>query len=76
MSAYRTSVAYCSGRDQMVRVIRKSEFLGLQDDGATGPHAVDLVCLEVGSECTGVVCPLFEVPRGDMAVRLREAGLL
>jgi len=76
MTRFRTYLAYCAGRDQKVRVIRRSElppeFKGLSsmtDDS-------DVICLDYGSKCTGAICPLFEAPTKEMRRRLVQAGLM
>lgn len=73
---YKVYYAYCSGRDQKVRVVRRSEVLGesRSDDNDSDPS--DLVCLEYGENCTGAICPTFQVPSAEMAERLAAAGLL
>lgn len=75
MNRTRSYVAYCSARDQRVRVVRRSELLGqpLGDDPYPDPS--DVVCLEYGDTCTGAVCPLFDVPTTEMEARLVAAGL-
>jgi hypothetical protein len=76
MKKYRSYLAYCSARDQRVTVVRRSEVMedGSDPDGA--PHPSDVICLEFGSSCTGAICPLFDVPTGEMKARLMEAGLV
>ncbi len=76
MTKLRTYLAYCAGRDQKVRVIRRSEIpMGF---GATPSRAgqSDVLCLDYGARCTGAVCPLFDVPTGEMRRRLVHAGLM
>lgn len=76
--------AYCSARDQPILVVRKTEVLGPpasrreSPDPSTGEPSdpSDVVCLSYGSKCTGAICPVFEVPTGEMAERLKELGLL
>lgn len=76
MKRYRTHLAYCSARDQRVRVVRKSEVMGGALDAEERPPLSDVVCLEFGSACTGATCPLFDVPTAEMKARLMEAGLV
>ena len=76
--------AYCSARDQPILVVRKSDVLG--STAARRESSVpsngepldssDVVCLSYGSKCTGAICPVFDVPRGEVAERLKELGLL
>jgi hypothetical protein len=76
MKNFRSYLAYCSARDHRVTVVRRSEVMGRGSDRNEAPHASDVVCLEFGSACTGAVCPLFDVPTGEMKARLMEAGLV
>lgn len=73
---FRTYLAYCSARDQKVRVVRRSEVLAESPVDGPYPNTSDVVCLEYGSRCTGAVCPLFDVPSAQIADRLAEAGLI
>lgn len=73
---YRTYFAYCSARDQKVRVVRRSEVLMESTTEDPYPSASDVVCLEYGARCTGAICPLFDVPSAEMVDRLAEAGLI
>lgn len=68
--------AYCSARDQPVLVVRKSDVLGGPRTGGDDRDPSDVVCLSYGRKCTGAVCPVFQVPKGDMAKRLQALGLL
>jgi hypothetical protein len=72
---FRTYYAYCSGLDQRVRVVRKSELMGQPGCSCPYPDESDVVCLEYGRTCTGAICPLFGVPSQEMAHRLAEVGL-
>jgi hypothetical protein len=72
---FRTYDAYCSARDQRVRVVRKSELLGQAECSCPYPDGSDVICLEYGRTCTGATCPLFGVPSLEMAHRLAEVGL-
>jgi len=71
----RTYDAYCSARDQRVRVVRRSELLAEPAASAAYPDASDVICLEYGRSCTGATCPLFGVPSMEMAERLAEGGV-
>lgn len=61
MRMYR---AYCSACDRPVRVIPITEF----PPEVRPEHATEtsVVCLDYGEECTGALCPLFEVPTSEM----------
>lgn len=67
----RTQKAYCSACDRQVEVVVPEEL----PDG-TLPSAHDpskCICLEFGESCTGSLCPLFEVPTGQMEENYRKA---
>lgn len=55
--------AYCSACDREVRVVLQpgQEPIVVRDEDAS-----ELVCLEYGETCTGDMCPLFQVPTGQM----------
>jgi len=76
MNKFRTYLAYCAGRDQKVQVIRRSElppeFGGMPSVAGDS----DVICLDYGNKCTGAICPLFDVPTGEMRRRLIQAGLM
>ncbi len=60
----RTQKAFCSACDRQVEVV-------IPEDLPEGvlPTAHDpsgCICLEFGETCTGSMCPLFEVPTGQM----------
>ncbi|HKK08030.1 MAG TPA: hypothetical protein VKA44_04030 [Gemmatimonadota bacterium] len=61
MRMYR---AYCSACDRPVRVIPLSEFP--EDVRPEHVSESSVVCLDYGEECTGALCPLFEVPTSEM----------
>ncbi len=69
----RTKQAYCSARDQEVRVAWPDA--PLHPGQAMAAEPADAVCLDLGERCTGELCPTFRKPRVDMAVRLARAGL-
>jgi hypothetical protein len=76
MSSIRFYHAYCSARDQKVRVVRASEVLWGLSAHELPPDPSDVVCIEYGTLCTGSTCPLFQVPSGEMARRLAASGLV
>ncbi len=60
----RTQKAFCSACDRQVEVVVPGDL----PEGAL-PSAHDpakCICLEFGESCTGSLCPLFEVPTGQM----------
>ena len=66
----RTQKAYCSACDRQVEVV-------VPDDLPEGslPSAHDpasCICLEFGESCTGSLCPLFEIPTGQMEENYRK----
>ena len=69
----RTKQAYCSARDQEVRVAWPDA--PLHPGQAMAAEPADAVCVDLGERCTGELCPTFRKPRVDMAVRLARAGL-
>jgi len=69
----RSKQAYCSARDQEVRVAWPDA--PLHPGQAMAAEPADAVCLDLGERCTGELCPTFRKPRVDMAVRLARAGL-
>lgn len=66
----KTHVAYCSARDQQVRVVYEED---LPEDVRPSQHdSLGVVCLAYGEECTGDMCPLFDVPTEKMQQWLEE----
>ena len=59
--------AYCSARDQQVRVAVTEE---PTHEGQANLHDVEVICLDYGMACTGDFCPEFGLPRVLMGVRL------
>ena len=62
--------AYCSARDQQVRVAMTEE---ATHEGQANLHDVEVICLDYGKECTGDFCPEFGLPRILMGVRLAHS---
>ena len=62
---------YCSGCDREVRVVLTAE--PSVEGHATLPDA-EFVCLEIGDQCTGALCPLFALPPEAMKARLVRSG--
>jgi hypothetical protein len=60
----KTQKAYCSACDRQVEVVVPEDL-----PEGTLPSAHDpanCICLEYGETCTGSLCPLFDVPTGQM----------
>jgi hypothetical protein len=56
--------AYCSACDRQVEVLVREG--AQEDDGALPSDASQVVCLAYGEQCTGSMCPLFDVPTEQM----------
>ncbi|MBT8337687.1 MAG: hypothetical protein KJO11_13850 [Gemmatimonadetes bacterium] len=61
-------LAYCAGCDRKVRVIVNPRVA--EERREPGPQ--DLICLEHGVQCTGDLCPLFDVPSQEMKERYKD----
>ena len=68
----KTINAYCSACDHEVRLVLTDQ--PIQDDPSP-IHDREVVCLEIGENCTGSLCPLGAVPPVVMAARLVRNGL-
>lgn len=68
----KTIDAYCSACDHEVRLVLTDE--PIQDDPSP-IHDREVVCLEIGEQCNGSLCPLGAVPPVVMAARLVRNGL-
>ena len=56
--------AYCSACDRQVEVMVSE---GAQEsEGSSTSDASKVVCLAYGEQCTGSMCPLFDVPTEQM----------
>jgi hypothetical protein len=60
----RTQKAFCSACDRQVEVVVPEDLPEGSLPSAHDPAAC--ICLEFGESCTGSLCPLFEVPTGQM----------
>jgi hypothetical protein len=60
----RTQKAYCSACDRQVEVVIPEDLPEGSLPTAHDPSSC--ICLEYGESCTGSLCPLFEVPTGQM----------
>lgn len=54
----KTQHAYCSACDRQVEV--------MVSESASTSDASKVVCLAYGEQCTGSMCPLFDVPTEQM----------
>ena len=62
--------AYCSACDRQVEVVIYEE--AEEGDGESTPDASKVVCLAYGEQCTGSMCPLFDIPTEEMKERLER----
>ncbi len=63
---------YCSGCDRDVAVVVTD---GAPDDAQANVTASEVACLEVGTTCTGSLCPLGAAEPSAMVHRLIRHGL-
>lgn len=65
-------IAFCSACDREVQIV-------ITDDHSYDGHAnlqdAEIVCLEIGDQCTGTLCPFGSVSSAVMAARLVRNGL-
>jgi hypothetical protein len=54
-----TRLIYCTACDRDVEVVLRDEL----EAGGDAPDLVGAVCLDIGSKCTGSVCPICAVSR-------------
>lgn len=64
--------AYCSARDQDVRLVLTDE--PVHDDTPSPIHDGIIVCLEIGEHCSGALCPLGAIPLIGMSARVEPQG--
>ena len=69
----QTKTVFCSACDRDVPIVITDE---PSQDGHANLHDSELVCLEIGHECTGNLCPVGATPPTVMAARLVRNGLL
>lgn len=69
----KTQTAYCSACDREVKIVITDE---PSHDGHANLHDSEVVCLEIGHECTGNLCPVGAMPPTVMAARLVRNGLV
>lgn len=66
----RTQKAYCSACDRQVEVVVPED---LPEGSLPSAHdPASCICLEFGESCTGSLCPLFDVPTGQMEENYRR----
>jgi len=66
----RTQKAYCSACDRQVEVVVPED---LPEGALPSAHdPANCICLEFGESCTGSLCPLFEIPTGQMEENYRQ----
>jgi len=66
----RTQKAYCSACDRQVEVVVPED---LPEGSLPSAHdPASCICLEFGESCTGSLCPLFEIPTGQMEENYRK----
>jgi len=66
----RTQKAYCSACDRQVEVVVPED---LPEGTLPSPKdPANCICLEFGESCTGSLCPLFDIPTGQMAENYRR----
>ena len=63
-------MAYCSACDRQVEVVVPED---LPEGSLPSAHdPASCICLEFGESCTGSLCPLFEIPTGQMEENYRR----
>jgi len=63
-------MAYCSACDRQVEVVVTED---LPEGSLPSAHdPASCICLEFGESCTGSLCPLFDVPTGQMEENYRR----
>lgn len=68
----KTQTAYCSACDHEVRVVLTDE---PSHEGQANLTDAEVVCLEIGDQCTGNLCPIGATSPTVMAARLVRNGL-
>jgi hypothetical protein len=63
---------FCSACDRPVRVLITEE---PTSEGQAEVSDTELVCLEIGSQCTGHLCPIGAVDPGAMVRRIVRDGI-
>jgi len=68
----KTQTAYCSACDKDVSIVITDQ---PSSDGQASLNDSEIVCLEIGSQCTGGLCPVGATSSVVMAARLVRNGL-
>ena len=68
----KSQLIYCSACDREVQVVSTD---APKYDGQAPLLDADVVCLDIGRECTGSMCPICAQPPTEMARRLVRSGL-
>lgn len=63
---------YCSACDRQVRVLITAAPIY---DGQAPIHEEELVCLEIGTKCTGNLCPISAAGPNEMVRRVIRNGI-
>jgi len=66
----KTQKAFCSACDRQVEVVVPEDLPEGSLPSAHDPSSC--ICLEFGESCTGSLCPLFDVPTGQMEENYRK----
>lgn len=69
----KVQMAYCSACDRDVQIAFPTE--PTVHDGQANVMDTEVLCLEIGHECTGSLCPIGAQPPAVMAVRLIRNGI-
>ena len=68
----KTQIAFCSACDRDVRILVSDEPL---HDAQAPVVDAEVVCLEIGQQCTGSLCPVGAVSPTAMMVRKVRSGV-
>ena len=69
----KVQMAYCSACDRDVQIGFPTE--PTVTDGQANVMDTEVLCLEIGHQCTGSLCPIGAQPPAVMAVRLIRSGM-
>jgi hypothetical protein len=69
----KVQMAYCSACDRDVQIGFPTE--PAVADGQANIMDTEVFCLEIGTQCTGALCPIGAQPPAVMAVRLIHNGM-
>jgi len=67
----KVQTAFCSACDRDVQIVMPVEPVF---EGHANLRDAEVVCLEIGHQCTGAMCPIGAAPPAVMAVRLIQSG--